>query len=228
MCHAILQNFWEGRSNYYFSSFYLICKPTASALENAVNKVTLVFLAMLAKIGYLFTREILFVLLSIGCVATTLEWCLSLCLWFSIENVKTVPYLWWKSHRSENTLKYCTVCPAVDWWGGFSSTNNDLLTPNLLPFTYLFRHIYCKWKITMRDFEKGRTRRGVLLVFLTGVLIFGGNEDWSGLCKWMLQEFIDEYLIQKPLDPNQCLIWPSPKWHHQGHLDRATHHRPYT
>lgn len=92
----------EGRSNYSsYSSFYLIRKPTASALENAVNKVTLVFLAMLAKIGYLFTREILFVLLSIGCVATTLEWCLILCLWFSIENVKTVPYLWWKSHRSE-------------------------------------------------------------------------------------------------------------------------------
>lgn len=40
-----------------FFSFYLICKPTASALENAVNKVTLVYLAMLAKIGYLFTRE---------------------------------------------------------------------------------------------------------------------------------------------------------------------------
>lgn len=72
----------------YFSCFYLICKPTASALENAVNKVTLVYLAMLAKIDYLFTREILFVLLSIGCIATTLEWCLILCLWFSIENVK--------------------------------------------------------------------------------------------------------------------------------------------
>lgn len=57
VCHAILQSFWEGRSNYYFPSFYLICKPTASALENAVNKVTLVYLAMLAKIGYLFTRE---------------------------------------------------------------------------------------------------------------------------------------------------------------------------
>lgn len=28
--------------DYYVSSFYLICKPTASALENAVNKVTLV------------------------------------------------------------------------------------------------------------------------------------------------------------------------------------------
>lgn len=40
-----------------------------------------------------------------------------------------------------------------------------------------------------------------------GVLIFGGNEDWSGLCKWMLQEFTDEYLIKKPLGH----IWPSPK-----------------
>lgn len=103
----LYRRFREGRSNYYSSSFYLICKPTASALENAVNKVTLgfSFSFLLAKIGYLFTREILFfVLLSIGCVATTLEWCLILCLWFSIENVKTVPYLWWKSHRSENTV----------------------------------------------------------------------------------------------------------------------------
>lgn len=33
---------------------------------------------------------------------------------------------------------------------------------------------------------------------IAGVLIFGGNEDWSGLCKWMLQELIDEYLIKKP------------------------------
>lgn len=57
--------FRDGGNNRYFSSFYLICKPTASALENAVNKVTLVYLALLAKIGYLFTREILFVLLSI-------------------------------------------------------------------------------------------------------------------------------------------------------------------
>lgn len=24
-----------------------------------------------------------------------------------------------------------------------------------------------------------------------GVLVFGGNEDWSGLCKWPLQESID-------------------------------------
>lgn len=32
-----------------------------------------------------------------------------------------------------------------------------------------------------------------------GVLIFGGNEDWSGLCKWMLQEFIDENRIKKAL-----------------------------
>lgn len=71
MCHAILQSLQEGRSS---SSFYLICKPTASALENAVNKVTLVYLAMLDKIGYLFTREIFFVLfVVIGCVATILE-----------------------------------------------------------------------------------------------------------------------------------------------------------
>ena len=63
-CAMQFYSFREGRINCY-CSFYLICKPTASALENAVNKVTVVYLAMLAKIGYLFTREILFVLLSI-------------------------------------------------------------------------------------------------------------------------------------------------------------------
>lgn len=61
VCHAILQTFPGGQEQWLlFPSFYLICKPTASALENAVNKVTLVYLALLAKIGYLFTREILF------------------------------------------------------------------------------------------------------------------------------------------------------------------------
>lgn len=60
MCAMQFYSLQEGRSS--SSSFYLICKPTASALENAVNKVTLVYLALLAKIGYLFTREILFVL----------------------------------------------------------------------------------------------------------------------------------------------------------------------
>lgn len=39
----LYRSFREGRSNYYLSSFYLICKPTASALENAMNKVTLGF-----------------------------------------------------------------------------------------------------------------------------------------------------------------------------------------
>lgn len=131
MCHAILQSLQEGRSS---SSFYLICKPTASALENAVNKVTLVYLAMLDKIGYLFTREILF------CTFRRYRLCCNhfgmmfefLCFWFSIENVKTVPYLWWKSHKSEKILCWLTSC----WMKvGFSSHTN-ITKPNLLPLMY--------------------------------------------------------------------------------------------
>lgn len=50
----------------------------------------------------------------------------------------------------------------------------------------------------MRDFEEGKdTRRAGG----AGVLIFGGNEDWSGWCKWMLQEFIDGYLMKQPPPP---------------------------
>lgn len=80
MCHAILQSFFfpEEQFRSKLTCFYLIHKKkkttTASALENAVNKVTLVYLALLAKIGYLFTRgnSFLFVLLSIGCVSQPL------------------------------------------------------------------------------------------------------------------------------------------------------------
>lgn len=67
----------------------------------------------------------------------------------------------------------------------------NLLRPNLLPFTYLFRHIYCKWKDRLWK-EKDTWR---FFFAGAGVLIFGGNEDWSGSCTWMLQGFIDEYLI---------------------------------
>lgn len=51
------------RAENKFTSFHMICKPTASAVENAVNQLKLVYLAMLAKIGYLFTKDF-FVLLS--------------------------------------------------------------------------------------------------------------------------------------------------------------------
>jgi len=117
-CAMQFSSLREGGSYYYVSSFYLICKPTASALENAVNKVTLVYLAMLAKIGYLFTRGILFVLLSIGCVATTLKRCLILCSRFSIEKcynsaISTVeiPQIW----ENSEILHRLSSCWMTKW-----------------------------------------------------------------------------------------------------------------
>lgn len=115
-CTCAMQLYREGRNSFLLFTWFV--KPTASALENAVNKVTLVYLAMLAKIGYLFTRDILFLYF-----CPFLEWCLISCLWFSIENVKktnktnkkkTVPYLWWTSHRS--ALKCClSSCWMMGW-----------------------------------------------------------------------------------------------------------------
>lgn len=45
------------RAEMYLNNFHMICKSTASALENAVNKVKVVYLAMLAKTGSLFTKR---------------------------------------------------------------------------------------------------------------------------------------------------------------------------
>ncbi len=113
---------------------------------------------MLAKIGYLFTREVLFVLLSIGCVATTLEWCLILCLWFSIENVKTVPYLWWKSHRSDTV-------PCVQ-------LSSDQVDFHLLITTY-WHLIYCHLRIYLGTFNVNERWHWETLT---------KEEHWKGLC----------------------------------------------
>lgn len=144
-------------------------------LENAVDKVTLgfsfSFLAVLAKIGYLFTKEILFwVLLSI-----CLEW---FCASDSAYNMLKQCHIF--DENLPQVSKYCAVYPASERSGGFSSPNY-LLTRHI---TYCHLCIYLGtfnvderyWKDSVRR----RMRGGVLLA--AGVLTFGGNEDWAGLC----------------------------------------------
>lgn len=49
---------------------------------------------------------------------------------------------------------------------------------------------------------------------VAGVFIFGGNEDWSGWCKWTSH--------WNALNQNHCLIWPSPRWNPQ-HPQKKQH-----
>lgn len=202
--------FWEGRSNYYSSSFYLICKPTASALENAVNKVTLgfcSFLAMLAKIGVLFTREILFVLLSIGCVATTLEWCLILCLWFSIENVKPCHI----ADEDPTGLKHLS-----------DQADSHLLITTYWHITYCHFCIYFgTFDVNARDW-KGTDMRGASLVLQVCLSLVGMKIDLvyaNECCRNLLMNI--SLKSPKGLKPMSNLTIAEV----DEHLDR-THHWP--